>query len=190
MADSLRSSRKAGSRDGAWHESPAHSIFCELPHDSCPCSVCSWWAVRNSTQHLIPFLPRVCAQQKPSARTTQRTSSAASMEVTESGIIKYVEALLLQKPLASRQELVPDPSPVPILDSGTFFTLEIRRAGKETRKHATSRGQLPQGEERTFCSGPMGKHRNWPRYNKERKMGRNHTVAYRKRRQTPYDHFP
>lgn len=136
MADSLRSSWKAGSRDGAWHKSPAHSIFCELPHDSCPCSVRSWRTMRNSTQHLIPFLPRVCAQLKPSTRTTRRTSSAASMEVTESGIIKYVKALLLQKPLASRQELVHGPSPVPILDSGTFFTLKISWAGKETREHA------------------------------------------------------
>lgn len=134
MADSPRSSRKAGSRDGAWHESSTHSIFCELPHDSCPCSARSWWTARNSAQHLIPFLPRVCAQQKPSARTTQRTSSAASMEVTESGIMKYVKALSLQKPSASRQELVPDPSPVPTLDSDTFFTLKISRAGKKTRQ--------------------------------------------------------
>lgn len=34
----------------------------------------------------------------------------------------------------------------------------------------TSRGQLPQGEERTFCSGPVGEHRNWPKYDKGRQM--------------------
>lgn len=68
--------------------------------------------------------------------------------------------------------------------------LKSAEQGKKQGNMPTSRGQLPEGEERTFCSGPAGEHRNWARYNKERKMGRNHIVAYRKRRQTPYDHFP
>ena len=76
-----------------------------------------WWAgtaLRNGIQQFIPSMLLVCTCQKPSARTAQRTSSAASRKVTASGSNKInrspVTAKVLCKQTGACAWLVPCPS--------------------------------------------------------------------------------
>lgn len=98
-----RCCRKAGGQDGALCEPPAHGIFRELPWDRDHHSVHFWWAA--TTLHNGHNLPKAFSQD--CTKDFQVQHQGKSRRVAQ----KKTKALSLQKPFASRQELVPDPFP-------------------------------------------------------------------------------